>query len=598
MSLLERLIISVLLLIAAGLCRWLTLTLYHAGQHSSAMTYRHAILRALGYFGAWLVVVGGIFQVLGGWWALHQLHPLTVVVPWLCFSMIIIPPLFNLWNAAGWLWNLPQLLRRRNERETRDLSGTPIPSSFLTKWNTPWSRSFVMTFIVAIAAVSLAAFQGGTYDSGLSAENQLALSFLVGCQIVITMGFFLRTAIYTLWYESLSVAELDRIHLESALWWLTISLWLLACVPLGWVGLMPVVLFGFAAWMTRGVQRTTREVIFTNTLASALHGRHELGYELQRQSWGIGMRIRDRVHRLAYELEMGAPLPDAVCHSRLFPATSQMELCTAADAGQLQAGMDEIVKYERDRFRRYGEEVQHSSSLLYFLVMLMCLFNVLSFIHYYIVPKFKKIFADFETEFPPFTKQYFRVIDGPEHLGAAQGFILLVALPVATYFVFRSLTEQRGWQRPIEWFGVRWGNRGRTPDLLRALRWVIIGNRPLDVALDAMHAIRLPFGVRSRLEQTASRVRNGGDPWQSLGDTRWLTQPEVELLQHAQMVGNLPWVLGRLSDSLEATAAHRRRWWFQVTKILATLLFGILVGLAAVALLMPHFQTMIYQLAA
>jgi type IV pilus assembly protein PilC len=387
----------------------------------------------------------------------------------------------------------------------------------------------------------------------------------------------------------LPVAQIDGIDLRTFRTLMQLLAWLhfgLACLMFSILGIVFFFLFLGFAWVSGRGRKETRQFGTLSLLAGSVSRAAPLGEELRRQVDVVDLASAQRLLGLAHDLDEGDEPRVAICRWDVVPETSRFEVCTADDAGLLAAGLRHAVAHERERLERSRELADARGWWVYFSAVLTITGIMLGFLGYYIVPKFKRILADFDFAPPSMAQVALTSLDDMS--------LIWVLWWVSCFsgtglLILKSLSVSYAWRRPVEWFGFRWGARGWAPDLLRSLRWVVLGNRPLDQALEALAVAPHPFAMRSQLHQAAAKVRQGHDPWQSLADTRWLLPREVELLQTAQSVGNLPWALDTLSQSLEAGQVARQLWWAQTLQLVMTVLLGGVIGFVALGLIGPFF---------
>jgi type II secretory pathway component PulF len=93
--------------------------------------------------------------------------------------------------------------------------------------------------------------------------------------------------------------------------------------------------------------------------------------------------------------------------------------------------------------------------------------------------------------------------------------------------------------------------------------------------------------MRRRLDRAASDVNSGLDWCESLRRHGLAGQPELAVLRAAQRVGNLPWALAEMADSVRRRLAYRVQAACQLLFPLIVVLMGLMVMFVVVALFMP-----------
>ncbi len=358
---------------------------------------------------------------------------------------------------------------------------------------------------------------------------------------------------------------------------LSVCLFLVAAASLYWFGLVVAILTIIAAVSLAGGKYRTSQLTAFWVLANACHSRRPVAEELRSHAVNVRGRQRRWLLTAASQMQSGPEGMAALCRHKLIPPGCYLEVCSASDSGMLPAALQAAAARETERFARQGDPGAPRVFLGYIGAVGCVMGLIIGFIGYNIVPKFRKILEDFGVETNPLSSMVFHYVGNIEFVLLTFCGGLLCGLVGG---VGELLVDMYGWHGVAERFGPGWSRRQRTPDLLRGLKWSILRQRPLEVALEAMARAPVGRSTRARLIQTANAIREGLDPWESLHQAQWITRPEVDLLQSAQTVGNLPLVLETLSDSQVARSEYRLESWLQVLHPL------FIFGLASLVLLL------------
>src|SRR5262245_33493015 len=122
--------------------------------------------------------------------------------------------------------------------------------------------------------------------------------------------------------------------------------------------------------------------------------------------WTQRRTFDDRVARLSHLLSAGAPLPDAL---RIAHGVAAREVKIAAEVGDTTGRLAACLR-RADRDRLAGAWLEVMPRILYPLLLLLFISAVTTYLGVVIVPKFKKIFDDFEMALPWATEWLFRLI--------------------------------------------------------------------------------------------------------------------------------------------------------------------------------------------
>src|SRR5690606_4926647 len=109
-------------------------------------------------------------------------------------------------------------------------------------------------------------------------------------------------------------------------------------------------------------------------------------------------RLGRRAHQLAFQLERGVPLDQAIERSKIRLPTEVLVALRTAYAG---AGMGPVVAAAADRdasLERVSNQL--SSRLMYLVVFLLAAAGIITFVFIKIVPAYIQIFSDFGSDLP------------------------------------------------------------------------------------------------------------------------------------------------------------------------------------------------------
>lgn len=223
--------------------------------------------------------------------------------------------------------------------------------------------------------------------------------------------------------------------------------------------------------------------------------------------------------------------------------------------------------------------------LIYCAAIVPIAFLIVSFVMYYIIPKFKKIFDDFGTELPQITILLIQISD------AIVNFWFLFGLPLfyipLLMFVFVTMAEYYGWRVLLQSILGRWFIRWHSPDVMRSLAQSIGQNIPVDQALLAISKHPGPLRLRDRLAWAIDHLRSGSPIWQTLQRAGFLRHYETLVLESAEDTGNLPWALETLANNMERRVSFRLQAILEILRPILLIGISILVGFVIIALFMP-----------
>lgn len=299
---------------------------------------------------------------------------------------------------------------------------------------------------------------------------------------------------------------------------------------------------------------------------------------------GSGGKWGYQVGDLKDLLDSGASLPDALEQlPGLVPRDAVLSARIGLESGTLGVSLRAAAKTVLESRAHLTDRV--SGALIYLLAIGTVAFSIVSFIMYYIIPKFKKIFSDFGTELPDLTMW---IIDASDFLVTYFYLFGLIgaAISLGLWNVFRQICRS-GWLCQLLPPLASFQRHVQTPAILRDLSVVIEADRPLLPALQTMADWHPARQIQDRLSRVCSDVEAGVDCWHSLQAHGMLRPKEAVLLESAQRAGNLPWALNETATHIEGKLVHRFQLLMECTHPVLPLLLGLFVGTFVVGMFLP-----------
>jgi type II secretory pathway component PulF len=297
--------------------------------------------------------------------------------------------------------------------------------------------------------------------------------------------------------------------------------------------------------------------------------------------WYRNTNYDRKVARVAELLEEGHALPEALEST---PGVASREMLLAAtlghDTGRLADSLRSLQNPARSRLTTLWLEVV--PRLGYPLFLLLFITILLTFWIIFIVPRFERIFRDFDMTFPEVTQQ--TMVLG--HLALNFGWTLVLAVPfLVALLVLLLASPTFRWHFPL--IGYVYAEYVRS-QILQALAFLLKTGKPAPEALDMLASSdALVGGARDRLEEVCHQVEQGEPLADSLRDGRLLPRAMVPLLRTAERAGNLSWALGELADLLAQRAARRIQRLSLVLFPVPVVGVGLLVGVIVLGIFMP-----------
>ncbi len=326
--------------------------------------------------------------------------------------------------------------------------------------------------------------------------------------------------------------------------------------------------------------RTTQQESLLRVMAIAAERRMPLGPGIEAFAEMCGGGYRRKALGLAYLLESGVPLPQALASvPGLLPRTSVVLACVGWSDGALGTALREAVAAQSSR-RAYHYAFLPKLGYLFGVLFVSQL--IFSFIMYFISPKFQAIFADFGMTLPDltiFTFEAGRVL-------VSTGILPLLVLIELGFLVFV----------PFSYFGwITWRlpgfdrllKKSDTATVLRSLAIGVEGGRPLPSSIGVLSSFYPRAWVRRRLARAHRRIEMG-DSWiSSLRTEGLIGGSDAAILESAQKAGNLTWALRLLADGNDRRLGYRLATLAQLLFPVVVVMVGVLVGVLVVSYFLP-----------
>jgi type II secretory pathway component PulF len=284
-----------------------------------------------------------------------------------------------------------------------------------------------------------------------------------------------------------------------------------------------------------------------------------------------------KVEELARQLELGVPLFRAL---QVSPALATRDTVLAAAIGETTGQLARCLRGAAER-RLSTAWMEMFPQLVYPFVLLIVITGIVSFLGYFIVPKFKRIFQDFGVSLPPATEMLLYQSD----LIVEYGWVVAVAIQlVMASALVLVLSSSARWFCPGLGAIYRRMVRSR---VLQTLSLLLQVGKPVPESLAVLAGMPMgPMALRL-LDRARIRIEQGESFDQSLFRVGLLPASMVPLVQTAQRAGNLPWALGEMADVLYDRTMRNVQRIVQAVFPFVVILFGGVVGFIVVSMFLP-----------
>jgi len=296
----------------------------------------------------------------------------------------------------------------------------------------------------------------------------------------------------------------------------------------------------------------------------------------------VAWRRYDRlVEELADRLERGESLSSAM---RSVPGVADRETRLAVALGERTGTLATCLRdVQRERWTAAWLEV--APRFLYPPAVLLFVAGITTFLTLAILPKFEKIFKDFDEKLPAVTLaivDVFAWLDTYAILTSIAKVLLVAGISLAI------ANPTARWHMPI--LG-RLYRSGIQATVLRTLGRLLAAGQTVSQSLEFLgESEDLPLVVKRRLRDAHTIVERGETLDAALERVGLLPRSMSPLVRAAERVRTLPWALGELGDHLAGRAFRMVRRLSLIVSPLMLLAVGFMVAFVVIGIFMPLIQ--------
>lgn len=334
------------------------------------------------------------------------------------------------------------------------------------------------------------------------------------------------------------------------------------------------------------VESRAQRAHFLWFLAATAQKQRPMATELM--AWGRSHpgRFGSRVLEVARDIGVGESLSDALAAQHgLLHSSDLMSVRVAEQTGMLADTLRDCAVRQTQSLKGDSVVGNASGTGVWLWAVVVVAATIVSFVMYYIIPKFKAIFWGFGTELPQVTVWMINLSD----MCMRWMPVLFPTFLITSLVLLRACGEAylRGWSETWLAWKLGYGRQAEVPRLLRRLRGAVVAKLPWPAALMPMVLKHPQDDIRSRLERVLGRITAGMDVWPALRDAGLLNARDVSLLEMAERANNLEWALAALAESKERSLLHRWQMAQTLSIPVFTVAAGFMVMLICVAFFMP-----------
>ncbi len=292
--------------------------------------------------------------------------------------------------------------------------------------------------------------------------------------------------------------------------------------------------------------------------------------------------VRDRV-------KSGEDLSSAFeAHGELFPRLYPSTLKAGERSGELELMIRRFVRYMN---LVSGARKKVVSALVYPAVLVGLALAMIMVMTVYVIPKFQDFFANMDAELPVLTRAVLSL-----SLFAERYWLWLLAGVVAAVLALRQWLATPSGELALDRLKLRLPllgtvlHRFALSEFCRALGTLLAGGMPLVPAFEIASRAVGNAAVRSRLEPTIEKVREGQPFHRALEDSGIVTDMVVDMIKVGEATGSLDEMLNNVSGFLDEQVEIRMQRILSLLEPILLVIMGGMIASLLMSIYLPLFS--------
>jgi type IV pilus assembly protein PilC len=333
-----------------------------------------------------------------------------------------------------------------------------------------------------------------------------------------------------------------------------------------------------------------RQASLLMVLSAGIGDGETLTESLAAHASDCGSPWSDRIRGLGVLLEHGQTLSSALSTSPgLLPDTTMIAIRVAEQNGTLRDVLiDEATRLMQDHSAELGGTRNLPGTLLWLTMISTVSAGLVTFIMIFIIPKFKKIFEDFDTDLPAMTQTLIGVSDWMFNYW----YFLFIA-PIAFWLFIKIVKKNKTGAYVVDWCSLRIPligkilHIGTIARVTRTLGTLIASGVPI---LEGLIIARDTAGnavfVRA-FDNIYSAIREGETIAVPLKEARIVDDLVVNMVDVGEETGALDDMLYKVADVYDEEVEVRVESLVSLLEPIMVVVLGLIVGFIVIALFLP-----------
>jgi len=286
------------------------------------------------------------------------------------------------------------------------------------------------------------------------------------------------------------------------------------------------------------------------------------------------------------DIESGSTLSEAMAKQPKAFDTLYVNMVKAGEAG----GALEVILQRLAEFKERAQSLKRKvqGAMIYPCAVITVAGGIVGFIMYWIIPKFKKIFADFGVELPAMTKTLITTSDW-----VVNYFYLIPAIPLAFFISIKIVKKNKTGAYVVDYLSLKIPLLGQilrksiVARTARTLGTLIASGVPI---LEALIIARDTAGnaiYRKAFDNIYAAIREGESMAVPLKEARIVDDMVVNMVDVGEETGALDTMLYKVADVYDEEVSVLVEGLVNMLEPLMVVVLGLIVGFIVIALFMP-----------
>jgi len=286
------------------------------------------------------------------------------------------------------------------------------------------------------------------------------------------------------------------------------------------------------------------------------------------------------------DIESGSTLSEAMAKQPKAFDNLYVNMVKAGEAG----GALEVILQRLAEFKERAQSLKRKvqGAMIYPCAVITVATLIVGFIMYYIIPKFKKIFEDFNTDLPGMTKLLISMSDN-----IVNYWYLGPVIPLALWILLKIIKKNKYGAFAVDWVSLKIPLLGQIlrksiiARTCRTLGTLVASGVPI---LEALAITRDTAGnavFYKAYEHISAAIREGESMAVPLKETRTVDDIVVNMVDVGEETGALDNMLYKVADVYDEEVSVLVEGLVNLLEPLMVVVLGLIVGFIVIALFMP-----------